>query len=520
MEHGTGMFRGVQKDAAGLGKGLAEILKKLFAHAVPFLYPKLEMGARPLKGDEAEQILKAADLKALPGVFYANETGLGLVVKDGAKNVICTTADVAKEVLDYLKSEHSYGNKDSRMGKGLERHFVDSPYGWEQDMVRLVLATLFWAGEVEVTYQGNRFANYQDPVSRTSFIKAPAFRSSLFSPRQSVGLKTLTLAVQQLEDLTGEEADVEEGAIATAFKKVAAEELEKLHPLKALAEANRLPVVPVLTEYQQTLTGILGSASDDCVRILTETGAIFGETREKVRKLREALDSDAMSMLRNARLAIEQVWQRFESHCPSPEVATAVEELRAILDSEQFIESWPEVEAKTSTIVSAYKQVYLDLFDRRRTTYLDAIKEIEDRPEWTPLAPLLPPEIEKPDEAAKREQDNAKKQIMTNTMLAALLARVGGDEDRENVCNGTSLGKASLTEMESDLVAVDSLKASVLLKLQELSLSVEPKPVRRLKIAQFFDKPIRSQEELDVTIEKLRESLQKCIDEETVIILE
>jgi hypothetical protein len=44
-----------------------------------------------------------------------------------------------------------------------------------------------------------------------------------------------------LEDLTGEEVDVEEGAIATAFKKVAAEELEKLYPLKATAEANRLP---------------------------------------------------------------------------------------------------------------------------------------------------------------------------------------------------------------------------------------------------------------------------------------
>jgi hypothetical protein len=64
----------------------------------------------------------------------------------------------------------------------------------------------------------------------------PAFRSSLFSPRQSVGLKTLTQAVQQLEDLSGEDVDVEEGAIAAAFKKVASEELEKLYPLAAGAE--------------------------------------------------------------------------------------------------------------------------------------------------------------------------------------------------------------------------------------------------------------------------------------------
>ena len=520
MERGTGMFRGVQKDASALGKGLGEILKKLFGQVVPDLYPKLQMGSRSLKGDEAEQILKAADLKALPNVFYMGDQGLGLVIKEGPKNIICTTADIAKEVLDYLKSEHSYGNKDTRMGKALEKRFGGTPYGWERDMLRLILATLFRAGEIEVTYQGNRYHNYQDPASRTPLTNNPAFRSSLFSPRQSVGLKTLTQAVQQLEDLTGEEVDVEEGAIATAFKKVAAEELEKLYPLKATAEAHRLPVLTMLSEYQQTLAGIQSSASDDCVRILTENGRDFGETRDKIRKLRETLDSDSNGVLRSARLAIEQVWQRLASHCPSPDVATAVDELKALLGSEQFIESWSEIKAKTLTIVSAYKQVYLDLFDRRRTCYLDAIKEIKDRPEWTPLVSLPPTEDEKPDQATKREHDNAKKAIMANTMLAALLARVGGDDDRENVSNGTTPGKTSLTEMESDLVAVDGLKASVLLKLQELSLSVEPKPVRRIKIGQFFNKPIRTQDELDATIEKLRESLQKCIDEETVIILE
>ena len=48
------------------------------------------------------------------------------------------------------------------------------------------------------------YHNYQDPASRTPFTNNPAFRSSLFSPRQSVGLKTLTQAVQQLEDLIGD----------------------------------------------------------------------------------------------------------------------------------------------------------------------------------------------------------------------------------------------------------------------------------------------------------------------------
>src|ERR1035441_295819 len=298
---------------------LSEILKKLFGHVIPDLYPKLQMGSRPLKGDEAEQILKAADLKALPNVFYVGDHGLGLVVKDGHKNVVNTNATVAKEVLDYLKSEHSYGNKDSRMGKELEKRFGRTPYGWERDMLRLILATLFRGGEIEVTYQGSRFHNYQDPASRTPFINNPAFRSSLFSPRQSVGLKTLTQAVQQLEDLTGEEVDVEEGAIATAFKKVAAEELERLYPLKATAEAHHLPILSMLADYQQTLAGIQSSASDDCVRILTENGKDFGQTRDKVRKLREALNAEAIGVLRQARQATDQVWQRLAAHNRSEE---------------------------------------------------------------------------------------------------------------------------------------------------------------------------------------------------------
>jgi hypothetical protein len=502
MERGTGMFRGVQKDASALGKGMGEILKKLFGQVVPDLYPKLQMASRPMKGDEAEHILKAADLKALPNIFYVGDHGLGLVVKDGPKNIINTNADVTKEVLDYLKSEHSYGNKDTRMGKALEKRFGGTPYGWERDMLRLILATLFRAGEIEVTYQGNRFHNYQDPAARTPFTSNPAFRSSLFSPRQAPpGLRTLTQAVQQLEDLTGQEVDVEEGAIAAAFKKVVAEELEKLYPLKATAEAHRLPILSMLSEYQQTLAGIQASASDDCVRILAENGKDFGETRDKVRKLRESLNGEALSVLRQAGQATDQVWQRLVTHNPSPELSATVEKLKTDLASEQFIDSWDEIAASTKTVLHAYRNAYCDLFDRRKRSYESAIGEIKNRTEWGPL-----------------EANNSS---MAATLLSPLQGRVGTDEDKEAVKGGTSLGKSSLTEMESDLAAVDGLKSSVLVKLQELSISSEKKaPIRKVRVSEFFNRPIQTQAELDKALNLIRDSLQKYIDEGAIIILE
>jgi hypothetical protein len=501
MERGTGMFRGIQKDASSLGKGLGEILKKLFSQVVPDLYPKLQMGSRSLKGDEAEQILKAADLKALPNVFYVGEQGLGLVIKDGPKNIISTTAEIAKEVLDYLKNEHSYGSKDTRMGKALEKRFGGTPYGWERDMLRLILATLFRAGEIEVTYQGNRFHSYQDPASRTPFTNNPAFRASLFSPRQSVGLKTLTQAVQHLEDLTGEEVDVEEGAIANAFKKIAAEELEKLYSLKATAEAQHLPVLEMLSDFQQTLAGIQSASSDDCVRLLTENGKEFGETRDQVRKLRESLNPEAIGVLRQARQAIDQVWDRLSAHAPSDDIEKKVNQLRTLLASEKFVESWNDIVDCTQTVLGTYRTIYCKLYDDRKKSYESAIDEIQNRTEW--------------------ETVHSANSSLADSVLSSLQARMGNDEDRALVQAGKSIGKSSLTEMQSDLAAVDALKSSALVKLQELAIgSDDKKPVRRVRMSEFLHRPIETQQELEKILKLIRDSLQKCIDEGVVIILE
>jgi hypothetical protein len=110
---------------------------------------------------------------------------------------------------------------------------------------------------------------------------------------------------------------------------------------------------------------------------------------------------------------------------------------------------------------------------------------------------------------------------MASSLLSPLLARVGADEDRTAVSRGMSLGAASLTEMESDLCAVDGLKSSVLFKLQELSLGGEKKaPVRRVRVSEFFNRPIETQAELDKALDLLKDSLQKFIDEGAVIILE
>jgi hypothetical protein len=50
MERGTGMFRGVQRDASALGKSLGEILKKLFRSGCSRLVPEVANGFSASEG--------------------------------------------------------------------------------------------------------------------------------------------------------------------------------------------------------------------------------------------------------------------------------------------------------------------------------------------------------------------------------------------------------------------------------------------------------------------------------------
>src|SRR5439155_1965999 len=126
--------------------------------AIPQLYPKLRLGTLRLEGNEAEQLLRAANLAHLPPVFHPGPSGLGLVAQRDGRAVLDLEAEIAREILGYLRSQQSFGIRVT--GKSLEEHFGGPGYGWQRDVVQLVLAVLLRAGAIEVSSQGRRFRSH------------------------------------------------------------------------------------------------------------------------------------------------------------------------------------------------------------------------------------------------------------------------------------------------------------------------------------------------------------------------
>lgn len=454
---GQGFFCGVGKDGSVLGKTLPEILKTFFDYAVPALYPKLEMGARPIKGNEAEEILKAANLNGLTKIFYAPPDGLDLVKHEGAKYVVNSAAAIVKEVADYLSQEHSYGNKVT--GRSLEGHFGGIGYGWEAEMLWLVTATLLRGGAMEVTYQGRRFRNHLDPQARAPFSGANAFRSASFAPRKAPNLQTLVSAARRFEDLTGEEVDVEESAIAQAFQKFARQELEKLLPVEATVRANAIPVVPLLHEYHLTLETVLNSASDDCVNMLAGEGESFAELRKSASAIAKATDDKGLVRLGRLRTAVQQIWPQLAAEAQDGDLTQAADEIKAALSDASYLEKPKEMDEAARRLLTAYNDLYAARHTARVAAFAQAIDDVRGQASWLSVPESMQAPILKP-----------------LTDRAGHDLAMGKDDLACTVCG------ANLASMSSDLSAVVRIRSDVLLRVQQLT-----EPEQKVERLRFSD---------------------------------
>jgi hypothetical protein len=495
MERGHGVFRGVARDASSLGKELGEIVKKFCGHAVPDLYPKLELGSRPLKGTEAEDFLKAADLKALPPLFYDGEQGLGLVAKDGPKFVANPRAPVAKEVLDYLVGEHDYGNKESRTGKALEKKFGGLGYGWDRDILRLVLAVLFRAGSIEITHAGEKFAAYQDPRSRTPLVNNTAFKSALFTPVKPIDLPTLKRAVESYEDLTGETVDMDKAAIAEALKAFAAGEMKRVLPVEALAKAHNVPVLAVVEDYRESLAAIESGTPDDCVTILAGGGASLKQGRDRVRKIAEGLDETGLATLRNARRAVGEAWNLLDVQTRA-DLQPQADRLRELLSTEALIDSLSSIKEPSRAILAAYRTQYASRHADRAEGFRSAIEKVKGREEWTAVP-----------------------EAMQEPVLAPLWSRCCEELKLEEGSLSCETCRAGLGQMESDMAAIGGLFAQAIAQVQKLVTPPEVK-LKRVRVAEFFSDSLETEEQVRQAVEALQDHLLKLLGEGVKIVVE
>jgi hypothetical protein len=398
-------------------------------------------------------------------------------------------------VLDYLVSEHSYGNKESRMGKALEKRFGGIGYGWERDILRLVLTVLFRAGSIEVSHAGQKFDTYTDPRCRTPFTNNTAFKSALFTPVKPVDLRTLRRAVESYEALTGETMDMDKNAIAQALKRFAAEELKQVIPIKAQAKPHRLPVLGIIEDCLEFLAAIESSSADDCVNTLAGGGASLRESHDRICKIAACLDDQGLATIGLARRAVGEMWPELQARGQT-ELEERVKEVQGVLETESFFESLLAIQKAAKEIATAYRSLYEKVHANRSEQFQLATEKIKGRPEWSAVP-----------------------ESMREPVLNPLASRCCTDLKLPGGSLVCVRCRATLSQMESDLAALGGLFTQVVAQIQKLTTPPEVK-IQRVRIAEFFSDAMETEEQVKQAVARLQDHLLKLLDEGVKIVVE
>ena len=492
---GSVLFRGVKKDIRSEGKDLYESLNKIIGEFIPQLFPKLEIGAKRVTGKELEKILSASNLDGLPIVLYDSSDGLGVVVKMSGKNVINTDGEILKEIMRFLVNQNE--TVGAVNGKLIESHFGGIGYGWDRDILRIAIAALFRAGEIEITFKGKRYKDYSDAEAREAITNNNSFRNASFTPRvTTISFKDIKEACVILQNIKGKEIDADENKISEELKELLGKKKEVLLELRGVINAYDLPLKGFISEIFDTITNQLKADSEDCIKFLASEGKEFENNLEKIEKVKDSVSEYNLNKIKNAKKVLSTI---------VPNLIDFVEEKQSLkenikllgesLESEDFYNRLADISRAAEEIVSVYNEIYKKKHETRNDIFTSLSEKIKGMEEWADL------QEETKDEVIRVIDMKCCESVSFNNMF---------------ICDACS---SNIKEIELDINSINMLENKAMEKIFDF-INIVDKKIEKIKISEYFPKQIDNLEDFKESLEKFSKDIDSFLKEGIKVIID
>lgn len=268
-------------------------------------------------------------------------------------------------------------SKDSKGFKGFER----PPFGWPDELVRLVLAACFRAGAVYLERQTTTGPNpvYDYKGSMDVFAKINTFKKTTFRVAEtSLTVEQIKQAAKALITM-GVAGTPESGnAIAAAVRDLGV-------VLKSGTDDARLraqqgpPVHDALISGEAALLEPM-TAKDPTAAVLAFLGveAIWKEVNERLRALQSFLDANRHKEFARSRQLVELITNHPvpEGHASDAAISQACKDMDAIINDKSVVERWVDYRCAFEQIFSTYREVYQQAHDKIRRDVEEAVASI------------------------------------------------------------------------------------------------------------------------------------------------
>jgi hypothetical protein len=229
--------------------------------------------------------------------------------------------------------------------------------------------------------------------------------------------------------------------------------------------------------------------------LLAGEGHSLRQSRKTVRQIREVTSYDGIELMQRARVAAYQMGPALSRRMENGVLGEKAQSLREALNTSTFYELVPQIRQQSQALSKAYYTAYRKLHRERTKQFEEVIETVKGRQEW----------MELPEE-------------MYAPVLKPLASRACSELDLPPgtvVCQACS---SNMSQMDSDLAALPGLQGQVLVDIQKRVTPDEK--FERVRLLEFFAEPLDSEEAISQTIDRLRDHLQKLMDQGIKIILE
>lgn len=365
--------------AVDVGKTAADVL----GQTLPEVFDRFkEAAAKAIDVKKGTDALFTADnLQGLPGVFGA----LGLLRDEKGKTVFRTDRGALKEILDRIDERANYG--DTASGRFLTDEFAKEPFGWDFEVVRLLVLSLLRAGKIEATSKGQTLDTVTGVEARDTFSNNNLFRQASFRPKKGIEFEELVKASEAFRDTFGSEVkELNASAIVAELRREVARNEDTVSSALATLNSHRLPGGVVLDGALDQMKAILRGSEDNAIATFNTSHRAIKEAIKRAVELEHVLTEPRLHDLERARKARANLWSFLSQETDvSDDLRTRAEALKDLLERETFFKELPAIEQHAKAIETEYGKRHEQALKARIDAYSKALDELEKTPGWTEI---------------------------------------------------------------------------------------------------------------------------------------
>jgi len=376
-------FRGNDRSpsdrAVDVGKTAAEVLGQVLPEVFDRFKEAAAKSTDVKKGTDA--LFTADNLQGLPSVFGS----IGLLRDEKGKTVFRTESGPLKEVLDRIEERANYG--DTASGRYLADEFAKEPFGWDFEVVRLLVLSLLRAGKLEATSKGQTLDTVTGVEARDTFSNNNLFRQASFRPKKGIDFEELVTASEAFRETFGSEVkELNASAIVADLRKEVARHEDTVSSALAILTAHRLPGGPVLDGAIGQMKAILRGSEENAIATFNTSYRAVKDAIKRAVELEQVLNEPRLHDLERARKAQGSLWSFLSQESDIPDdVRTRATSLDDLVARETFFKELPSIEQHTRAIETEYERRFAEALKARVSAYTKAFETLIKTPGWTDI---------------------------------------------------------------------------------------------------------------------------------------